>query len=122
MAYGRTKLYNILFTHALSERIEQSKGLVMSLHPGVVRTAIFRNPVDTEIQQFFFSLITPFLWIGTKDCVEGAQTTLHLLFTDSKNLKNGGYYADCELSKESPLVNKENWEKLWSLSEGFLNI
>lgn len=38
LAYSRSKLYNNLFTHALAERIPEGKGLVMSLHPGVVRT------------------------------------------------------------------------------------
>ena len=37
-AYSRSKLYNVLFTHALAERIDKSRGLVLSIHPGVVRT------------------------------------------------------------------------------------
>jgi NAD(P)-dependent dehydrogenase (short-subunit alcohol dehydrogenase family) len=38
IAYGRSKLYNVLFTRALAEKIDSSKGRVASLHPGVVRT------------------------------------------------------------------------------------
>lgn len=42
MAYSRSKLYNNLYTHALAEKIPEGKGLVMSLHPGVVRTELTR--------------------------------------------------------------------------------
>lgn len=38
VSYGRSKLYNVLFTRALAKKIDPSKGRVASLHPGVVRT------------------------------------------------------------------------------------
>lgn len=38
VSYGRSKLYNVLFTRALAERIDPKQGRVTSLHPGVVRT------------------------------------------------------------------------------------
>lgn len=38
LAYSRSKLCNVLFTKALSTRIDQSKGLVLAVHPGVVQT------------------------------------------------------------------------------------
>lgn len=42
LAYSRSKLYNVLFARALSEKIDPKKGLVVSLHPGIVRTNIIR--------------------------------------------------------------------------------
>ena len=42
LAYGRTKLYNVLFTQALAQKIPKGKGLTASLHPGVVRTELLR--------------------------------------------------------------------------------
>lgn len=38
LAYSRSKLYNVLFTKALAQKIDQSKGIALCLHPGVVRT------------------------------------------------------------------------------------
>ena len=43
IAYSRSKLYNVLFTRALAARIDSSKGKVLSLHPGVVRTELLRE-------------------------------------------------------------------------------
>jgi NAD(P)-dependent dehydrogenase (short-subunit alcohol dehydrogenase family) len=38
LAYSRSKLYNVLFTKALAQKIDKSKGIALCLHPGVVRT------------------------------------------------------------------------------------
>lgn len=37
ISYSRSKLYNVMFTQTLAERIGD-KGITASLHPGVVRT------------------------------------------------------------------------------------
>ena len=42
LAYGRSKLYNVLFTRALAEKVDSSKGIITSLHPGLVRTELGR--------------------------------------------------------------------------------
>ena len=43
MAYSRSKLYNVLFTRALASKIDENKGVVVSLNPGVVRTDIMSS-------------------------------------------------------------------------------
>ena len=42
-AYAQSKLANILFTRALSKRLEESNMTTYSLHPGVVQTELFRH-------------------------------------------------------------------------------
>jgi retinol dehydrogenase-12 len=42
LAYSRSKIYNILFTRALTDRVNAGKGKIFSLHPGLVRTNILR--------------------------------------------------------------------------------
>jgi NAD(P)-dependent dehydrogenase (short-subunit alcohol dehydrogenase family) len=54
MAYSRSKLYNVLFTRALAAKIDPRKGLVASLHPGVVRTDILREMAADGIKGAFF--------------------------------------------------------------------
>lgn len=38
LAYARSKMYNVMFTKSISERIDSKKGIAVSLHPGSVRT------------------------------------------------------------------------------------
>ena len=38
LAYSRSKLYNILFAKILATKVDTSKGIAVSVHPGVVRT------------------------------------------------------------------------------------
>lgn len=109
MAYGRSKLCSILFTHALADRIPAHKGISLSLHPGVVRTDILRT-YKTSILDWLLTIFYPAFCLFTKNQTEGSQTTLHCMFEDPSVLKNGGYYADCKISRESKLVTKDNWD------------
>jgi NAD(P)-dependent dehydrogenase (short-subunit alcohol dehydrogenase family) len=123
ISYGRSKLYNVLFTHALAERIDPKQGTVVSLHPGVVRTELMREmkagPKGTFIAIFMF-ILYPLYWLGTKNPWQGAQTNLHCTLSDE--VENGAYYADCKKDKENELVKRENWEKLWEISEQTLGL
>lgn len=79
-AYGRSKLYNVLFTRALASKIDSSKGKVLSLHPGVVRTELLREIQSEGIGKFLkivMIVIHPIYWLFTKSPWEGCQTTLH---------------------------------------------
>ena len=42
LAYGRSKIYINLATHALAEKAGK-RGIVVSLHPGVARSGIIKN-------------------------------------------------------------------------------
>lgn len=49
----------------------------------------------TPVEQILMKLVHPVYWLVTKDCEQGAQTTLHVLYSDPKDIKSGGYYSDC---------------------------
>lgn len=59
-------------------------------------------------------VLYPLYWLFTKDCRQGAQTTLYTLFAD--DVENGGYYADCAKSAQNKNISEESWNKLWELS------
>lgn len=65
LAYSRSKIYNNLFTHALTERIPENKGMAFSLHPGVVRTELIRYMVTGVVSTFLW-LVHPIYAIFTK--------------------------------------------------------
>lgn len=99
LAYSRSKLYNVLFTRCLASKINPKKGLVASLHPGVVRTELMREMGTAAL---ILKLITPIYAIFTKSAKEGCQTTLMTAF--SENVQNGAYYSDCKIAKENSNV------------------
>jgi NAD(P)-dependent dehydrogenase (short-subunit alcohol dehydrogenase family) len=85
LSYGRSKLYNVLFTRALAERIKKGKGLTASLHPGVVRTELLRETIATNIVGQIFKYILNVLWLVywffTKSSEQGSYTTLFTLLS-----------------------------------------
>lgn len=85
IAYSRSKLYNVLFIKALAEKIGK-RGIVASLHPGVVRTDLFREVYSTglkgKITGALLLLFYPILWLVLKSPSQGNQTTMFSLLSD----------------------------------------
>lgn len=106
-AYGRSKLYNVLFTRALASKINSSQGKVVSLHPGVVRTELLRE-IKSEgpgkIIGVLMLFLYPIYWLLTKSCWQGCQTTLYAAL--SEEVENGCYYADCKKDWENELATQ----------------
>ena len=62
LAYSRSKLYNVMFTRALASRIDESKGLVVSVNPGVVRTDIIRELTGDGLLGKLLDLLLKIVW------------------------------------------------------------
>ena len=95
--YAKSKLSQIMYAKHLGELLneEECRTLVLSLHPGIVRTNIweaFKKPLLRRIVQFSNYLIGKTPW-------QGAQTTVHLCLMDlspfTPNELNGNFYSDC---------------------------
>ena len=67
--YNNTKLMNVLFTEELAARWEDIGVTSYALHPGLVRTEIFRN-VSPFIQKLRYILAL----LAGKSCAQGAHT------------------------------------------------
>jgi NAD(P)-dependent dehydrogenase (short-subunit alcohol dehydrogenase family) len=117
VSYSRSKLYNVLFTEGLAQKVGK-RGLVTSLHPGVVRTELMREMIGDGLKGkvLYFLLLAAFpaWWLISKSTYEGCQTTLYTVL--SPEAENGEYYADCKKSKKSSQINDENWKALWRIS------
>ncbi|KAF5404507.1 Short-chain dehydrogenase [Paragonimus heterotremus] len=108
--YSNSKLANVIFAKELAKRWS-SKGITaVSLHPGLVRTEIFKyHPWIRWIVH------KPLCWF-TKSPWEGAQTTLYCCLV--KELIPGAYYADCDLATVNRQALQEGvGEQLWIASE-----
>lgn len=95
LSYSRSKIYNVLFTRALASKINKSKGVVVSVNPGVVRTDIIRELTGDgwkgKLLQIALKAVWPIFCLFTKSRKQGASTSLFALL--SPLVKNGSYYT-----------------------------
>jgi NAD(P)-dependent dehydrogenase (short-subunit alcohol dehydrogenase family) len=111
-AYGKAKLYNILFSNELKNKYESEGISSYSLHPGAVKTAFGSETSGItkgiiRLTQLFF--ISP---------LSGAQTTIFLAKEHKKNLRNGSYYVRKKPKSPSSYgTSKSLCVSLWNFSE-----
>lgn len=116
-AYGQSKLANILFTRSLAKRLKGTGVTTYSLHPGVVRSDLWRNlskPIQAAVK-----ILTPF----SKSTTQGAQTSIYCSVEPQLERESGGYYSNCApviCSREAS--DDEMAQKLWELSCQMLGI
>lgn len=113
MAYGRSKLANILFTYELARRLANSNVTVNALHPGFVATDIWKTN---------FSIFGPALkWIVGKIALtpeQGADNSIYLASSSEVAGITGKYFNKREPVQSSPISNDEIVaQKLWEISE-----
>ena len=73
LAYGHSKLCNLLFTRALSEKLRArgSRVTINAVHPGIVATDIVVNRVTGR-----FRWVADFMRLFFLSCEEGAETSV----------------------------------------------
>ena len=112
LAYGWTKLANILFTVELARRLEGSGVTATCLHPGVVATGFAREGplLIREFQR----------WVGRLlllDPTQGADTLVWLASSPEVAGASGGYYAKRRLQTPSRAArDTAAARRLWEVS------
>jgi NAD(P)-dependent dehydrogenase (short-subunit alcohol dehydrogenase family) len=112
LAYGWTKLANILFTAELARRLEGSGVAATCLHPGVVATGFGREGplLIREFQR----------WLGRLlllDPTQGADTLVWLASSPEAAGASGGYYAKRRLQTPSRAArDAAAARRLWEVS------
>jgi NAD(P)-dependent dehydrogenase (short-subunit alcohol dehydrogenase family) len=82
-----------LFTRELADRYGKDGVTSVSLHPGVVQTEIWRQfKGKKNVTSFLFSAFSPLFNALSKDCKDGAQTTIHCAIDDKIPEQNGQYF------------------------------
>ena len=89
-AYGRSKLANLLFVRALARRLRGSGITVNAVHPGVVRSQLFRG-LPAPLRFALATVLRPF----TLSLAQGARTSVYLATAAELERESGGYYRDC---------------------------
>jgi NAD(P)-dependent dehydrogenase (short-subunit alcohol dehydrogenase family) len=111
-AYAQSKLANVLFTYELARRLEGTALSVNALHPGFVKTQLYRH----------FGLMTPLVNLLAdvfgKNAVEGAQTSIYLASSPEVAGITGKYFSECEPQDTSPAsYDLSQAKRLWEISE-----
>jgi len=107
-AYCLSKLCNVLFTRELAGRLEGTGVTVNSMHPGFLRTGIFR-----ETSGFLKLLVT--MTAGSPE--KGARAIVHL--ATSPEVENGtGKYFKGTRERPSALASQDRQtaRRLWQIS------
>jgi retinol dehydrogenase-13 len=116
VAYGRSKLANVLFTRSLAKRLTGESVIVNCLHPGAIMTDLGRH-FSKDFGYFKTILFT--YTVGTlmfKSISQGAQTTIHCAVSEEVEGVSGKYFADCKQKELATEIshNDEVAEKLWT--------
>lgn len=115
-AYGKVKLYNILFTSALKSKFGGRGITSYALHPGAVKTAFGS---ETSGLTKAIIRVTQLFFISPK---AGAENTIFIAKTPKKNLTNGAYYVRKKVKSPSKFgKNAQLSTDLWTYSEGVLD-
>ena len=91
LAYGQSKLANVLLSLKLAELLRGTRITINSLHPGVINTDIDRNL--NPVTRFGFGLLTA---LSGKSIEEGAATTCYVATSDKLGNISGRYFEDCD--------------------------
>lgn len=114
MAYGQSKLANLLHAKELSRRLkEEGENItVNSVHPGLIMTNLMRH---SFVLMKVLQVATYILW---KNVPQGAATTCYVGLSPQLKGVTGKYFADCNVEKTSKLARSEELAKqLWDFSE-----
>jgi NAD(P)-dependent dehydrogenase (short-subunit alcohol dehydrogenase family) len=113
VAYGDSKLANILFARALAGRLTGTGVAVFSLHPGVIPTSLSKHlGMVGRIYQVVGRLVL-------KSVAQGAATSVFAATAPelSEDL-SGMYLADCNQAEPLPVARDPALaEQTWTLSE-----
>ncbi|KAF3107369.1 hypothetical protein TWF102_000288 [Orbilia oligospora] len=118
-AYSQSKTSNVLFSTALAEKFGSRGVYSYSLHPGLINTAMAKK---MDMNDFANRFNVNLQW---RSFAQGTATHVVAAFDPAIQPQNGGFLTDCQIK---PIVGdeaawatgKENWERLWKLSEGFV--
>ncbi|HSG89204.1 MAG TPA: SDR family oxidoreductase [Pseudomonadales bacterium] len=115
VAYGQAKLCNLLMARSLQRRYGERGLTACALHPGtLISTDIGRNSGPIGL---LMKLISPF----TKNCNQGAATTVLAVVHEPAADTAGTYLSDCRPVRSSAEAEDATvGERLWAASQAWL--
>jgi len=113
LAYGQSKLANLLMAKELDRRLAGSNATANAVHPGLINTNLGRHFPKPML--FVASLVG---WAFMKSVPQGAATTCYVATSPELQGVGGHYFADCNPAESSPQSQDSALAaKLWAESE-----
>jgi retinol dehydrogenase 14 len=117
-AYSQSKLANVMFTNELARRLEGTRVMATSLHPGFVRTDF-----GAEDQAWFFRFIGHVVRPFLNTPAQGAQTSIYLASSPDMDGVTGQFFAN----RKPKTANKVAYDadmtaRLWDVSASLVGM
>lgn len=114
IAYGQSKLANILFAKAVADHAKGTNLTAFSVHPGIIKTNLYRTTSNWLVGMASF--------IMDKNIPQGAATTLYGCLAPELGSGNlsGSYLADCSVASPSWQAQDRNGtlrQSLWEVTK-----
>lgn len=107
--YDATKLMNVLFTYELAERLQGTGVTVNCLHPGIIKTNLWRE-WPAPLRWFLSSLVS--------GPVKGARTSVYLASSPDVEKVTGKYFVRMKQARTSKRSHDlDTRKRLWKVSE-----
>lgn len=109
-AYAQSKLANVLHARALAHHLAGTGVVTGSLHPGWVRTNLFRTTMPLWLHNHAMAPI--FRMAGMIEPWEGTQTTLHVLLAPEVVGQSGSFFAQAGGPFKDKTAKRGGWPML----------
>lgn len=111
LAYGRSKLANILFTRELARRLADGRVTANCLHPGTVSTRFGQS--GALWLRLGMRVVAPLI----SSPESGAKTVVYLASSATVAGLTGGYYVSCKPRQPAPAARDDDLaRRLWDTS------
>ena len=119
VAYGQSKMANILFAKSLADDLKDTQVTAISLHPGVIGTNLSRH-LNIAVKTILN------LFINDKNIPQGASTTLYACLNPefTKQEMSGSYLKDCAVELPNEVSQDSSGSLragLWKLTQDEIN-
>jgi NAD(P)-dependent dehydrogenase (short-subunit alcohol dehydrogenase family) len=114
LAYGHSKLANVLFSLELGKLLKGTRITSNSLHPGLINTEIDRNV--NRFLQFGFGVLAA---VSGRSVEAGAATSCFVATSPLLGSTSGRFFEDCNAIEvpDSHLQDMAMADRLWFVSE-----
>ncbi|CAH2233117.1 jg13981 [Pararge aegeria aegeria] len=117
--YANSKLYMVLFTRELAEKLKGSNVVINNADPGIVATYIYMP--DSSFLKIIWPKVVVFLKFLFKTPWQGAQTAIHVAL-DVEGV-SGEMFSNCKISKAATKAyDKDLASKVWDESVKFVRL
>lgn len=116
-AYGASKIYGLMYTCTLAERLKEDGITVHAFHPGMVRSGFGKDVPG--FSGWFYRAMRPLM----KSPEQGAKTGLWLTETHPLPVHSGGYYKNRKpISPNSATHDQSQLHQLEHITRELLNL